>query len=347
MAWAQIHQAGAELGLTAEMPVQTEAASIATSTSQAYTGLRSFLVSASTAKGASGWTFTSAPQISMHCYLRHGGMGSGAGGAQIFSWISAGTTNNSVRYNRAANVLEIYVNNAQVASIDPITAGFSTLDTWRSCGVIVKADATTGWVSFYLDGSKVLTATAINTGTGITSAFISGWTANLASWNTPTFFDDIVLYSSAVGTEPDVAPVSKRFLYSVANAAGASAAWSRSAGAVNYELVDEVPSDGDTTYVYAASAGLVDAYNTADITLPAGWSISAAIPVAIAKRTSTTETLRVGLTDGPNTSAGDAQTLTADYTAVKQRYTTQPNTTAWNVTAFNAMQARIESAGTY
>lgn len=40
-----------------------------------------------------------------------------------------------------------------------------------------------------------------------------------------------------------------------------SVQWSRSGGSANYEMVDERPPDGDTTYIYTDTAGNVDKYS--------------------------------------------------------------------------------------
>ena len=115
--------------------------------------------------------------------------------------------------------------------------------------------------------------------------------------------------------------------------------------------MDENPNDGDTTYVKALSAGLSDLYNTAAVTLPADHAISAAIPVAVARKTEAGADTRVRLLayDGVNTTVGGDLALPTAYGVLWERMTTQPDGSAWGSTAddFNAMEFGARSAGSY
>lgn len=165
------------------------------------------------------------------------------------------------------------------------------------------------------------------------------------TWSSPPLIDDY--YIDDTTGEEDASPEPRRFIYAIPNGDAGTPQWGRNTGSTNWQQVDEIPPDGETTYVHAAAAGLVDVYDVATPTVPEGYSVAAVIPTAVARRGSTTELLKVGLSDGTNIHAGDAQALGAGYVPVSQRYETKPAGGAWAVEDLTDIKVRIESAGTY
>ena len=101
------------------------------------------------------------------------------------------------------------------------------------------------------------------------------------------------------------------------NAVGSSSQWIPLSGSTNYLMVDEVPPDGDTTYVSASVVNLFDLYKVS------GSSTISASPITIsrlwvearAKDSSSSGCyISVGLKSGSTTLWGGSQVLLGNYT---------------------------------
>jgi hypothetical protein len=120
--------------------------------------------------------------------------------------------------------------------------------------------------------------------------------------------------------------------------------WGRSAGANNYALVDEKPENGDTDYVTAATAGLIDRYVMADLSdVPA--SIFAVQPVLFGRKDdAATRSIRTSMVSGATTANGTTLALTNSYLQALTIYELDPNTSgAWTPSAVNALLLGPES----
>ena len=345
----RLWQAGWELNTIVEWKAEiTRVTTPDMSTTKAFTGARSLRNTGANTRSSVGTTFASTTQITAQLYFNHNSVSTNAGRyALIYTWTSTAGSLNFIRWHGNTGLIELVINNSVVATVSAATAGITATDTWYAAGLRVFADATTGYVDFYIDGVSVLSATSQNTGTGLTALYIGGDGGSIAGWLTSCYFDDVYIDDTA--GEIDSAPIPRRFLWQIANGNGGSSQWDGNDGnqVDNYLLVDDVTPDGDTTYVFTNAAGNVDRYIGSDITLPGGYQIVAVIPTDLCKRSSVTEQLKTGLTDSVNTSAGTAQDLPAGYGTIWERYTLQPDGSTWNETDANAMELRIESAGTF
>ncbi|MFA6168296.1 MAG: hypothetical protein WC700_16865 [Gemmatimonadaceae bacterium] len=231
--------------------------------------------------------------------------------------------------------------------------------TWIHIGVTHKIAELDGFLTLYVNGIPAITLTGDtrlfgqNSGSNLfaAAATVVYGAGNLdtgaVGWNSTIYLDD--MYLDAYVGEADAVVPSRGFLPALVTGAGANAAWTPSAGA-NYAAVDDNPNDGDTTYVKALAAGLVDTYALSDITVPTDYQIVQAIPTAYAKRLDSgiTSQLRMKAWDGANMASGADLTLQMDYTApVFDVMPLQPDGSAWNQTDFNACEWGIESRGAF
>lgn len=355
MAFTRIAQAGAETGSITEMPAEYTnggGSSMTTSTTAPKTSSRSF--SATTAAYSRGWTFSSQATVRGGMFFRHNGFSpTSSVGGNLFHTIVGGVTDVSVNLRGSTSVLEILVGGVQKTSIAIASTPLSAIDTYFHLGFTHYADATSGYVSFYIDGVQYLTWTG-NTGSGITAAYFggTGYSNSLgysatSGWTSSSYMDDVYLDGSATN-EADAIPPTRYFVWSVANTAGNYAQWTASAG-TNVSCVDEVPPNSDTDYVAATVANKLDSYNTANPTLPAGTSPVANIAVAFAKRTDAAfaSTIAMGFRESSTDAVGSDITLTTSYSVVMERTTTKPSGGAWDTTAINAAEVLIKSTGTF
>jgi len=121
--------------------------------------------------------------------------------------------------------------------------------------------------------------------------------------------------------------------------------WSRNTGATNWQAVDEVPNDGDSTYLFTSSANIYESFSMTDPGL-SNVNYQALITSSIAKKDSGTVQLAVGIVDDDNATnyyvANSA--LGTSYGIVEGRLTRDPSTgSAWTPSGINATQALIVS----
>lgn len=292
-----------------------------------------------------GLGFSAVSQIRAGYWLNHVGMGS-PGESVIFRWYQ-GPVKNEIWWDSTDNLVRITLDGLEVASTNVALTDLNRNDTWMHVGVNVKVHVTTGFVTLYVDGNPVLLFTGDTGSDGIEALYFGGRADTLGGWSTNAYFDDFYLDSAV--SELDVPVPSKRFLFSLVNAAGLNAEFTPSAGS-NFQNVDDSGApDGDTTYNKALSAALKDTFNTANVTLPADYVIRAAIILAIVKRTdaSTASQLKLHSYDGSAYQNGAVQTPGTAYNTIWERQVAQPDATPWNETDFNAMQFGYESAGTF
>jgi hypothetical protein len=355
----RLAQAGFELNTIAEFPAEiTENLTTSTfsiSSTKAKTG--TFAGRFQNQSSARGVLLPTNPtQLRGGFYINHNALASTSSLANILRIINtSGGVAMLVRWGGTAaspsvsvNSIDLVINGTIVASVAPSV--FSTTNVWYHIGFTWKQHASTGYCTIYLDGVAILTFTG-NTGSLAAAAFYVGGASNASAsgFASSMYIDDFYVDDDSGGT--DLAPNSPRFLWSLANAAGHLAQFTplSSTNISNVDDTDASAPDDDSTYNFAQSAGLTDEFNTTNITVPAGYSIVAAIPVAYAKKTNAgvASTIELVAYDGSLTTTGSPKTPTTAYSVIWDRFTTQPDGTIWDETDFNACQFGYTSSGSY
>lgn len=346
MTITRLWQAGAELDNGVLEFTSRDSGSLTTVSSvQAKTGTYAF-------RGALayGWTkiipSTSQLRISYH-FLHNGTSGDTP---NMISIRNGSSSIVALRWDETNATIQLRVAGSQVDTY--VAGGFSTTGQWFHIGLDVKIDAS-GWVYVYLDGIEIFAYEGDTTGNG-SSANQVEWNELYGiggdTWNTYYYIDDIYIDDTA--GESAAAPVpDQRFHYRVPAGNGSSSDLTGSDGdsTDNYLLVDEIPHDGDTTYVEAASSGLRDLYDTTTFTLPTGFEVTAVIPTAVAKKTNAAigSQLKLVAKDGVDEAVSSANDLATSYSLLYERMTTQPDGSAWDESGVNAAEYGVESAGSY
>lgn len=295
-----------------------------------------------------GRAITSTTQIRAGAFLNHNGTALNIG-TPVLLYVGS-TVNIWVQWNDDGGLLELYVGTTLRASVSESTGGFSTTDTWRHIAITCKADASAGFVSFYLDGVQKLTWTG-NTGTAIDKVAIGGNNNAFGRCFADGYFDDFYIDDTA--GEADAAPPSPRFPFLPVNGSGNYTGWSVNTGTNSAAVDDSGAPNDDTDYVYATAAGVKDSYaltnTTAGVTVPAGYSIEAVIPTAWARKTDagTASTLKLGTRLSATDLVGSAQTLTTAYGPVMERQTTKPGGGTWTESDIDSTEIYLESAGSF
>ena len=116
-----------------------------------------------------------------------------------------------------------------------------------------------------------------------------------------------------------------------------------STGTTHYNLVDEVPPDGDTSYVSGATAGNVDLYQLGDVAAVSGSILGVAVYSFARKDDAGTRTIANVIKTGGVEYDGPAQALSMSYTYFTEHWETNPATgLPWTIADVNALQAGVK-----
>jgi hypothetical protein len=342
MALTRIGQITGELQSVIEFSY-TDGTHPVNASTKAYTGTRSWRCQSNT--GAFGFALPpTTTQIKSHFFINHDGHDSTSYDPKLFDWTGS-LGNDYVYWDATDSFLKLNVNGVVVDTISAASAGFSLIDTWHSVGISLYTDASAGFVSVYINGVSVLNFSG-NTGTYLDTLSTADSVNIYGGWSPYAYIDD--WYVDDATGEANSLPEAKRFLLSNVTSSNTSE-WTNTDGDSinNYTYVDDIPNDGDTSYVSAASSGLKDDFGIAGITVPSGYKIDAAIPVAVTKNTQPGPEIKLYTYDGTTFQVGDSQSLSTIFSLISERQPLQPDGSSWDEINFDAIKVGIESGGTY
>lgn len=264
--------------------------------------------------------------------LRHNGTSGTSNGPLLFVLrTDAGVASAYVRYRVTDAVLELVVNGVSIAEEAGSLSGFATTGQFHDIGVQANlANDSSGFVAFYVNGSKRLEYTGAITGDPCAYLQIGGTSGGSGSWATYIYVDDLYVDGSA-GPESKEPPPNLRFEYLPITGAGGSAQWTPVGVATNHEAVDEAPPDGDSTYVWSETNGQRDLYAFGGYTAPAGYAIDAVIPICIARKTAAGSLMQIApvLHDGTTPEVGTALDVPSTYGFLWDRRAERVGGGAW------------------
>ena len=159
---------------------------------------------------------------------------------------------------------------------------------------------------------------------------------------------DSITVNDTTGTEDNSWPAIVRFKVGTVVGPGFYVNnWSRNTGASNWEAVDEIPPDNDTTYLFTASASTYESFSMNNPIISFA-NFRALRTMAVVKKDTGTVKLAVGIRDLDNNtdyySAG--QNVGTSYVMVQDRRTLDPSTSlSWTQAGLGNLQSLIISAG--
>ncbi|GIW60748.1 MAG: hypothetical protein KatS3mg087_1814 [Patescibacteria group bacterium] len=219
---------------------------------------------------------------------------------------------------------------------------------WYHIGIDLKIASSGGWFYTYIDGVLVVSFDGNTAQDGTYFSDISlGTTSSISKFNgSYVYYDDFYLDDTTGEAAPSVVP-DRRFLYIIPNGNGMYSQFNGSDGnsVDNYLLVDDIPPDGESTYVYHDTSGIKDAYTLSNPTIPSGANVVALHPQVIARKEDggSSVQIEIGLADGTNEVYSAGQNLQTSYGIVQSHFSTAPDGGAWDSTKVNNVQlaARI------
>lgn len=300
-----------------------------------------------TAQGSVYFVGDSVAQAMLSINLNHLGLASGASYAVLVSLYDGVTQVAEVRWY-ADGTLRAFCGGSQVESAAVATMNLE--NTWINIGVDFKLHNTTGWFYVYVDGVEEISYNASQTDQSGSSDFErfvigNGPGDGTEKWDDYIYFDDC-WWDSSVGESPAAAPTSYRYFLILPNADGNYSQFDGSDGnsVNNYELVDEIPPDNDTTYVTSDVDTERDSYEMGNYTIPVGSSIASVIPVAKARKESAGSSYGMTLFTRESATDGDGSkhNLGTGWAFIFERQPLDPGGGAWDQAELNAVEVGIK-----
>lgn len=193
----------------------------------------------------------------------------------IIEFLDTATSQIGVRFN-TDRTLSV-VRGGWGGTVLATTAWQFTLGSWFHLQFQCKIANSGGWIKLWINGELIIDTTGLDTqNTANASAnriYLKGSCATQSGQYVR--FDD--LYSGNEAGSLNTAPIGDAIVATLfPTAAGANTAWTPSAGS-NYQNVDEVNADGDTTYNYTSTLNNKDTYTYGN--LPATAALVFAIQI--------------------------------------------------------------------
>lgn len=231
---------------------------------------------------------------------------------------------------------------ALVTTVQALHAGAWYYLEWR-----LVIDISAGATEIRIDGTVVGTGTGLNTQTsGVATAnqLKLGHLGGSQSTAGTTDIDDVYLCDGQGSGTFTTFLGDCRVDAIYPNADGTHTAWTPSAGAAHYVLVDEHPPTDDTDYVSATTGGARDSYQLTPLpTMPNPQVLAVQAGISARKDDVDEITLAPLLVSGAVTSVSSAvHTLTNSYVYALGLWTADPAGGAWTEAAINSLQVGME-----
>ena len=159
---------------------------------------------------------------------------------------------------------------------------------------------------------------------------------------------DSITVNDTTGSTDNSWPGIVRFIAKVVQGPGAYVNnWSRNTGANNWDCVEEIPPDNDTTYLFTSSASTYESFSMNNPVISFA-NFRALRTMAVVKKDTGTVKLAVGIRDLDNNTDyySAAQDVGTSYVMVQDRRTLDPSTSlSWTQAGLGNVQALIISSG--
>lgn len=249
-------------------------------------------------------------------------------------------------YSRASQKFTIY--NHSDAAIQSTATDSVRLDTWYYVEFkVVVGDSGTGAVYLDINGVNLISETTgvdtkNGTDTTIDNVIFGSRNAGGNNGFSTFYIDDVYVFDTNGSTNN--AALGEVMIQTIVPTSDETITWDRSTGSVSYELVDDAAPDGDSTYVYTATAAEDELYGFGNLLANTASVYGLQVNACARKDDSGARTLNILTKSGTTTDPGDTESLDISYTFYQDIHETDPDTaTAWTPSGVDAMQAGLRS----
>lgn len=214
---------------------------------------------------------------------------------------------------------------------------------WNYIEVFATIHPTAGVVIIHMNGQEILNVSGLNTrATANTSFSVIQFSGSPGGGNTPgVTIDDFYICDTTVG--PGLIPFNTfvgdvRVVTVNVVGNGTSSQWTPLSG-TNWQMVDEVHNDGDTTYNSTATAGNIDLFNMHALTGTISNVLAVQVIGSYRKDDASTREVQQQLVSGATQVEGAIYSIPGSYIYATDLYVLDPDTSAnWTISAVNALQ---------
>jgi len=241
--------------------------------------------------------------------------------------------------SNASPIVEVYADgHVYISGVDKGDQGYTITDSWARLEFGIKVNSVSGHVIFKINGTTIYSIyTDLSAHPAVGSLGIADDTAFNSAW-----MDDIVI-NDTNGSRNNSWPGSGHVYGLKPNAAGSNADLDAfpGTGESNYQDVDEVPNDGDTTYVQSNADGDLDTYNFE--ALGSDLIVKGLAVHTITKLVSAGSTgLKTVAKSGANYSKKTTPTQSTSYSRRGAVYEDAPDGAAWTKAKVDAAEFGVE-----
>jgi hypothetical protein len=219
-------------------------------------------------------------------------------------------------------------------------SGLLASNTWYHIEARYKPHNSTGSGVVKLNGTTVVSASGnlSSSGSNIARA-LRFYGGNVSDGGVRSYDHVVVMDISGSAFNDFIGPSTIKTLFP--SGAGDLTQWAPNTG-TNYQAVDEIGEDGDTTYVSASTAGNKDLYNFDDLASTDSPKLVTVLTLT-RKDDGTARTMAPTIRSGATDLDGSTYTQTTSYDYAEMITETDPNTSAaWTKAAVDALQAGVK-----
>jgi len=230
----------------------------------------------------------------------------------------------SVRINTSTGLIELYTSTTTKVATSSIP---TQADTWYCVELHVKVADSLGVFDLRIDGISAATFSG-DTKPGADTT-VDNILVNFAAGGSGNFWlDDIALNDTTGVAENDWCGLGRYAAGLYPTSAGDATQFTPTGAALNYQCVDDIPPDDDTSYVESSTSGHQDLYGILDFT-GTNRTIQRVQVIGVARDTSGAGQIYLNVKSGATLDKSAAISLTASYARyVGDDHTVDPNTSA-------------------
>lgn len=265
-------------------------------------------------------------------------------GGEMLDGFQAGVKQWSLYVNTSGE-FQFYREDTGGALLATSAPGIFRAGTWHWLDIVITTSTVAGSIAIYIDSPAgaiaVFTASGLNnsqTGNAWIDAIRLGDMSNIFAG---AMFDDFHCHDNT-GAAPNAVLGDSRIYTKMPNGAGGATNWTPNGASANWQCVDEVPPDDDTSYVSSNTASTVDAYavHTAGFTATPNGVVTR---MYMRKDDASTHTASVGVRSGSTPAFGAPGAVASSYSWLDAFFSIDPNTSAaWTAAGADAAQVAID-----
>lgn len=211
---------------------------------------------------------------------------------------------------------------------------------WHHWQIKVVLDTVSGSVAIRQDGAPTNTYIVENVDTMVTfSNYADSVYVGCASgvYYNRSYFDDFFIFDNG-GSSPNDWPGDVRCIPLTPISNGTSTGFTPQTGS-NYQMVNELQPDGDTTFNYSGTPGALDLFNTQHLTVTPENIYAVTVKVVARKSDTAYRSGATALKVNGHLEIGHTKILSSTYTGIVDTYITNPSNSApWTFNDVNNLE---------